>query len=411
LEAYQLEKLQNIINHAYKTVPYYKKLLAARNLHPSDFRNILDLRKIPITTKSDMREAYNSKEILAVTCKKYFPKVAQTSGSSGNPLEHLRDQNSIIISEALMMRYYNWMNVDFGHNQVLLWGRPAKKKWLKEKKKDISRIFAGVTEFNTHGWGNEDFYKCLKYIRSIRPDIIRGYSANLYLLARISAEYSIKDIKPKGISTTAQTLFDEQRSLMEKQFNCNVFDQYGGSETLISACQCDYHNGYHVMDEHVILELVDDPNLPDDIKKIVITDLDNWAQPFIRYENGDLAESANGERCGCGRELKKIKKIIGRTQDIIESENNRYFTLHPFTSLFYSFQGVEQFQIVQKSKKHIVVKIVKNNRLLEKDIKFVRNKLDKLLEGSFQYSIQYVNKIDESKIGKNKILISELSNQ
>ena len=409
LKNYQLEKLTKLIKHSYENVPYYKEMFHEKNLQPDDIRKIEDLEKIKITQKETMKKGFESKSVIAKNFSDYNAKVVKTSGSTGSPLTHLRGNKSTIISEALMLRYYRWMNVEQGHKQVLLWGRSARINAYKIIRKKAHRALRGITEFHTHGWGKRDYLECIKIIKRIKPEIIRGYTPNIFLIANIARELGIEDITLKGVSTTAQTLFEVQRKIIEDQFNCKIFDQYGGSESLIAACECEEHCGYHVMDEHVILELVDGEGLPDGVKKIVITDLDNWAQPFIRYENGDLAESLEGYKCKCGRGLSMIKSIKGRTQDIVVSQNERYFTLHPFTSLFYNFLGIDQFQIIQDTRAHITIKIVKNNNLLEKDISFIKNKLDTLLQGSLSYTIEYVEEIKTSGTDKLKILISNLN--
>ena len=410
LRAYQTEKLRKLIKHAYNNVQYYRELFRHEKLTPSDIKKIDDLNKIPITKKSTMKKNYSSKEAFATNYRDFSPTVSRSSGSTGSPMALIRGQNAAVISEALMWRFYDWMKVERSDSEIMLWGRPFVSNWIQTRRKHFSRFLRGVTEFNSYGWARDDYISCLRWIKRIQPKIIRGYAAVVYILAKTAKEEGYKDIYPEAVTTTAQTLLGPQREVIEHQFNTKVFDQYGGSESLIAACECEQHYGYHVIDEHIILELVENDGLPPGVKKIVITDLDNYAQPFIRYENGDLGEPLDNWQCQCGRGLSMLKSIKGRTQDIILTEDDRYFTLEPFTGILLNINGVDHFQIIQDSKRSITMKIVKNNSFLEKDLKFIKDNLDLLLDNSLNYSIEFVGTIPISESGKNKILISKVNN-
>src|SRR5262249_43422103 len=127
---------------------------------------------------------------------------------------------------------------------------------------------------------------------------------------------------------------------------------YGCGEVNSIAYQCHFRDGYHVSDEKVIIELMPITGVANAGRgqcktgRLLVTDLTNWAFPFIRYENGDSIVSMEGP-CPCGRKLSRIKEVIGRLHDFILTASGDLLAGEFFPHLFRFSRGVEQFQIVQ----------------------------------------------------------------
>jgi len=128
----------------------------------------------------------------------------------------------------------------------------------------------------------------------------------------------IDNIKPKAILTTADMLYDYKRKTIEHIFDCDVFDNYSGRDTTLQAAECSEHFGYHLSIENAVVEFVKENEdvYPGETGKIIITDLCNYAMPFIRYEIGDLGVPSD-ENCPCGRKLPIMKSVKGRILDTI----------------------------------------------------------------------------------------------
>ena len=86
-----------------------------------------------------------------------------------------------------------------------------------------------------------------------------------------------------AVSTTAEKLFKFQRKKMVEAFGENIYDQYGCGETLSIAFECEKHEGLHITNEHTILEIIDKKNQVNNRGRVIITNLDNYAMPIIRY--------------------------------------------------------------------------------------------------------------------------------
>src|SRR5258707_764531 len=127
-------------------------------------------------------------------------------------------------------------------------------------------------------------------------------------------------------SSSSQTLPASSRAVMEDAFGCKVFDKYGAREFSGIAYECEAHEGHHVVAEGYIVETLRDgqPAKPGEVGEIVITDLNNYCMPFIRYRIGDLAEVLPEATCRCGRGAPRLGAIEGRVQSIIQGTDGRY---------------------------------------------------------------------------------------
>ena len=143
------------------------------------------------------------------------------------------------------------------------------------------------------------------------------------------------------VATTGDMLYPHYRKIIEKQFNCKIFDGYGGESTAVSF-ECEEHNGYHICDEDVIVEFFkeDEHVVPGETGRIVFTNLNNYAMPFIRYDIEDIGTYTD-ESCPCGRGLSLMKSVEGRDSDIIMTPDGDIIVVQFFLFLFEYIAGVD----------------------------------------------------------------------
>ena len=131
---------------------------------------------------------------------------------------------------------------------------------------------------------------------------LEGYPSHLYILAL----YLLKNNKKfpvKSVFTSSETLYPSQREIIEKAFQCRVFDYYGMAERTAFATECTVHGGHHLNSDYGITEFLDSNNESLDVEnmgKIVATSLWNFAMPFIRYQTNDSCKLKK-KQCDCGR--------------------------------------------------------------------------------------------------------------
>jgi phenylacetate-CoA ligase len=251
-------------------------------------------------------------------------------------------------------------------------------------------------------------------IDDFHPKFIVGYPSVVYLLARFIEREGRLRFKPKAIITGGEQLYEYQKELINKTFECDTYNNYSSWEVHNIAGECAKHMGLHIAAESIILEVVDDVGSPlpyGSEGRILLSNLHNYAMPLIRYDIGDLG-ILSYELCSCGRGLPLLSKLSGRTTDVIRTRAGRSIPGIALPSRFLAGLGVEQFQILQESYDVITIKLV-----LEKE--YVQDNRDKLTEEiKAQYqsifgkdvdiTIQFVDQISNTAAGKRRTVISSL---
>lgn len=404
LQSYQEEKLRRLIKHAYETVPFYKESFDREKLKPVDIKTTEDLAKVPVLNKETLRS--NHDKLISRETNKNL-RFTKTGGSTGVPLSIANDHNVLIADEALFYRFLGWMGYDFGDKRIEFWGEPVIESLVSRFKKRISRFIYNQVFVSTFSVDDELLARLSLRVKNIPPKLLRGYTSSIYLLALKSLELRLP-VKLDAVSTTAEKLFKFQRDKICEAFGENIFDQYGCGETCSIAFECEKHKGLHVASEHVILETLDWKNQRDIRGKVVITNLDNYAMPIIRYENGDEA-CWSEMKCSCGRNLPLLKKIEGRVSEFIEGANGNKVHGEFFTHIFNGLDiatkySIKEFRIVQETVNKLRIEFVTDDNLDARDESILRKKINEYL-GEMDIEIRNVKEIPLTKRGKKMFVI------
>ena len=163
--------------------------------------------------------------------------------------------------------------------------------------------------------------------------------------------------------------------------------------------------------ENVLVEVVkEDGTLAaeGEMGELLITDLHNFGMPFIRYKIGDMA-IASKRQCLCGRGLKMLEDVIGRSLDMIKTPDGKFVPGEFFPHLMKEFIGVQQFQVIQEKLDSLVIKIVKNDSFKESDFTFMKEQIHKVVGPKVNIEFQFVSEILLTPTGKHRVTISNLN--
>lgn len=188
---------------------------------------------------------------------------------------------------------------------------------------------------------------------AFRPDVLNGYPSALALLAHEQRAGRLR-ITPRVVATTSEVRTPEMLAAIRAAWGVEPFDILGLTETGITAVDCAAHRGLHVFEDRTIFEVVDADDRPvaagTQGAKVLVTNLDNYAQPFIRFEVTDLV-TASDDPCECGRTFRRITAIEGRSDDILDlpAAGGGVVRLHPIhlRSALAAAPAVAQYQIVE----------------------------------------------------------------
>jgi phenylacetate-CoA ligase len=411
LDDLQLRKLQRLVQHAYVHVPYYRDAMRAAGIDPAAITSLEDIQRLPLLSKSDVRSGLYF-ELFADNHDKRKMHRISTSGSTGEPFVTYGDTYQLEFRFATTLRALEWTGWRFGDRQARLWHQTIGMSPLEIVRERVDawfmrRLFIPAYEMSPDAL--DDF---VRRIREHRPVLVDGYAESFNFLAHYATEGGNPGFSPKAIMSSAQMLTDSSREAIEKAFGARVFDKYGSREFSGIAYECGQSRDHHVMDESYLVELLVDgrPANPGEIGEVVITDLNNFSVPLIRYRIGDLAMAVDQSTpCACGRALYRIGRIEGRTQAIVHAADGTWLPGTFFAHFFKDYEyAVRFFQIHQAEVGSMTLRLVKGSR-------FTDRALDELLAGlrdftgaDMRIDVEFVDEIPLGVTGKRAPVVSEV---
>ena len=405
-------KLRRLVRHAYRHVPFYRQRMRENGVTPDDIRGVEDLPKLPFLTKQDVRDNLHF-DIMSDNHEKAEILKITTSGSTGEPFVCYVDRSQLEFRWAATMRAMMWTGWRPGEPQVRLWHQTigmSRSQVLREHADAwlLRRSFIPAYEIS-----ESNIRKVLDTIQRVRPALLDGYAESFNLLGRYLRERGPLDVAPKGMMSSAQALPELSRRIIEESFGCRVFDKYGSREFSGIAYECDAHAGHHVVAEGYAVEVLNGgrPCRPGEIGEVVITDLNNFCLPFIRYRIGDLAEAVDGSvPCACGRGLPLLGAIQGRVQSVIIGADGQYVPGTFFAHVFKDFDhAVRQYQVVQARPGAITLRIVRGGRYTDRTMQEILALLKKFLGARTVIDVEIAENIQMVRTGKRLQAVSSVA--
>ncbi len=391
--------MREFIRHSYENVPYYNRLFKDLKLIPADIKTTDDLVKLPILTKEIIRENFKNGRIIAKNIPKKDLMLRGSSGSTGQPLQYYITKEAYSMAIAANLRGWSWMGYRLGDKYIKLSTNP-RQVFVKRFQDKINNC----DYIHSKSFTKTDIRNIVNHFRISNVKFIRGYPAALYILSKYIKENNIDDIKPIAINTTSEPLFPNMRKVIEKQFNCQIFDSYSAEGGPV-VFECNSHKSYHISSEYGFMEFVrDNSRVTEGKAEIVSTDLTNYAMPFIRYRVKDVA-TLDFKKCTCGRGLPTLSKIEGRDTDILVTPSGKQLTFYFFAGYFEWVKSVDMFQFAQNGINEIRLKLVPNERFNDKERAKIEKDMSDHIGNEMKLFIQIVDKIPLTSSGKRRFFI------
>tara|TARA_Y100001954_G_scaffold157036_1_gene166839 strand:+ start:6200 stop:7534 length:1335 start_codon:yes stop_codon:yes gene_type:complete len=394
-------KLQKLIQHAYYNTVYYKNLFDSNKINPNEIRSIEDLSKLPPLTKDLAKENYNDLIPNNISRIKYIRK--NTGGSTGDPFNYLLDKRSwsYIVAE----NWHNWERIGYkmGNNYIALGSHsilPSGNK--KSIKHNIYYWLKGKKPINALNMSKEASKKHLVYIKKNNYQYVYGYASSIFLLAKAALENNIDSKFIKGCITTSEILTDYYRSTIKEAFQCDIIDNYGAADGGVNAFKVnegDFNVGYNC-----IVRVGEKVNSIDTGGILQVTDLYNYAMPFINYQLGDSAIISMDNHNDYNGQV--LSKVFGRSSDVIELSNGNVLTGPGFT-IFFKDVDVEAYSVKQTGNLELTIQIKENSNYIPENDKLIIQTMKKYAGSDCKIVLQKVDKFDLLKSGKRKYFISQ----
>ena len=213
----------------------------------------------------------------------------------------------------------------------------------------------------------------------------------------------------KQICTISECVDAATRALCRRAWNVPVCDIYSAQEVGYIALQCPDGDHYHLQAESALVEILDDagcPCAPGTIGRVVVTPLYNFAMPLLRYALGDHAEA--GAPAGCGRGLPVVTRILGRTRNMLTLPDGGRLWPRLSELRYGEVLPVEQFQLVQKSRSLLELRLVAKRRGNAEEEARLRELVVARIGHPFEVDIRYAERIERGATGKYEDFRSEL---
>ena len=400
--------LTDLLRHAAVHVPRYRDLASLEGWH-ADAITHDHLVAFPRVDKVILKEGREGH--LADDAPASLRMRSETGGSSGYRFEFFTDRRDREERRARDMLSRIWAGWQPGDPQAVFWGhRHDVAETQTFSGRVVNDIIHHTMMLNAFAMSDDILEDYLRRLRAHRPTFILGYASALAYVAEFMKRNGIGGIRPRGIVSSAESLSDQQRAVIETQFGCRVQNRYGSREFAPVAQQCEQIGGFHVFHDRLHVEVLHPdgtPCAPGERGEITVTDFGNRVMPFIRYRTGDLAV-ATREVCPCGRGLPLIAKVEGRVSELIVGLNGKIYACPGPTFWLHGITGVKQLQIFQGSRDRIELRIVRGPDWNEATERAFVARVQELL-GPMEVVFAFRNTIPVSASGKYRFAISEVS--
>lgn len=405
LEEYQMQELSRLLHHAYKNVPYYKRIFDERSFKPKDIQDLDDLRKLPYLTKDIFLQHFH--ELIAKNVKLNNLPTSHTSGTTGKPLQFY--ENCFTGQKELAFIYHQWSRVGVKPESPMIQLRGAVIEGNKPVEYNpinkVLRLSPRIDSINI-----VRYY--LERIERFGAKFLHGYPSTIAVFAFMIKQYGLSvPFKLKAVLFASETIYPWEKDITEAVFNCRIFSHYGMTEKVVLAGECENTHNYHCVPQYSITEIDADTN------EISGTSFLNYVNPFIRYCTTDIATGTLPTylTCSeCGRHYYPVfRGIEGRLEDFIITPQKVLISPAVITHPFKDFKTIKNTQIIQKSLEHIILKIVPRDgyspEMLEGELNQLCQGLQNILGADMKIETEIVQFIHLSKSGKFRWIISEVS--
>jgi phenylacetate-CoA ligase len=410
IEEIQIRKLRDILIYSLENVPYYQKTLRPYSNTIRNLSSVSEISVLPFLTKQGVQNHYNE-----LQPAKYNGRTAleSTSGSTGDPLKFKLDRNASSFHRALSYREHQWYGLDIGAKEARFYGIPM--DFFPNMKERVKDFLMNRKRFTVFDLSPEKLYEYYETMNHFKPDYMYGYTSSIFEFVKFMKSRGLRFRTSflKVVIITSEVLLEEHRRFMESYLEVPIVNEYGTSELGIVAAQCP-QGSMHLSSENLIVEIVkNDKGVANgEPGEVVLTGLNNYAMPFIRYKVGDVASAWHGQ-CPCGRGLPTLKNIDGRINSMVVTPGGKiasgFIFYYMSRSQIEKKGGIEKYRVIQNSPDRILFQIVKGPQFDEKSLRTLEGKTHEYLSPDMNVEFEFVENLPSTTNGKSVHFISKLS--
>jgi phenylacetate-CoA ligase len=402
IEAYQLDRLNGVWQHAINHVPYYRELCAREDLPPI-FSSLDEYQAaVPVLPREVVRE--RSQDILSENAGP--GEWDRTGGTTGAPLKAFWGRDAVLQTLRAKYRFHAAWDIDIFARTVFLWGhassfQPGFPGWLARRKQPMMDRLRNRLRLSAYRLGGAELREHLRRIARFRPAVLYGYSRAVQLLAEEAQEMRFRCDSLRAVILTSEPAPPHVTAAIEEAFGVPAIIEYGSVECGLLAAEWPDRT-LRVPEDMVLLETA--PR-PDSQFEILVTRLTNPDFPLLRYAIGDftdapLSHPPQGFAC--------LGQVLGRLGDLARTRSGR-----PLHSMLidhivrYEFTFIRRYQARQLADGSVRLLVEIRPDVPSPNLAAVEKRISHIFEG-YPVRVEVVDAVPLTGAGKHRLVISEL---
>lgn len=387
LEKLQLERLKLTVNRVYSKVPFYRRKFEQSGIKPENIRTLEDLKRLPFTTKDDLRDNYPFGLFTVPTSK--LVRVHASSGTTGRPIVVGYTSGDINTWTDLTARMVTLAGVtsddiaQIAFNYGLFTGGFGLHYGLERAGALVVPVSGGNTE------------RQLMLMQDFGTTTLISTPSYALYIAEIAEKMGLRlsSLNLRLGLFGGEPWTEEMRQEIETRLNITATDNYGLSEVMGPgvAGECIYKDGHHIAEDHFIVETINPKTgetlQPGEEGELVFTSLTKEAFPVIRFRTKDIS-CLNQEKCLCGRTTARMRKITGRTDDMLIIRGVNVFPSQ-IESVLIGIEGIGPHYLINIYRKDYLDELEVVVELISPDVLEPYSKLEEL-ESNIQHKLHSV---------------------
>lgn len=392
-------QLERFVHHAYYHTVYYRQLFDSLSLTPDDVRCPADLKKLPVVNKTIINEHHD--EFIPDNLHEFKYRVGKTGGTTGIPMLYYCDENTWGYVTAA--KIFHWQNAGYHYGDKF--AAMGSASLFSQKPSFVRRMYDKLRNEYPMNVVNLTDELCEQYIKTIKKEKIRylyGYAAALFTFTNYVIAHKVDLTQIKAVFATSENLTDFYRKTMEDTYHCRVMDCYGARDAGMTAYEKE--KGLYQVGYNVIAEVIDE--FEENTGTLLSTNFLNYSFPLIRYQFGDEVELVpevdemqyNGQI---------IKRVIGRTSDVMRLGNGHCLTATGFSMIMKEFDVVAfDFKKIDDLEVTLRIQPILGKYSTEQE-SLIRNTFLKYIGEDCRLNVEYVEKFEPLPNGKRRFFYNE----
>ena len=393
MRTWQLQKIQQLVAHAWTHVPFYHDLYKDAGFELGDLKTWADFERLPLVSKDDVIANYPDR-MLRSGSQPDDCIVSRSSGSSGKVLDICYDSEAMVIYSLAGLRLYKMgFNYRPWHKQLYVYTSPY----------PMNSVFGLYPTI--HVPTLEDVEKIAAAIEAHRPELLVCYPSHLKQIEPLLSAHARAHLRAVSVNSEMST--QAERSLLAEKLGCPVLDEYSSEELTRIAAQCPC-GSYHLFEDINYIEL-NEPDSDTGMGTLVGTNLHNYAMPMIRYVQNDLG-TIQPSSCECGWQFRELSNLQGRKNDsfIMPSgkEISSGFLLDATYEILLTWRSaVNDFCLIQYAQDQVVLQIIPGEGWSAELEQAIYEQFSHYFESEVTFEIELVETCEKTKTGKRNPII------